>query len=264
MPYLNRGASALYYELHGEPIVDAPTKPVLILLHGVGGNHASWYHQIVAWRDSATILVVDARGFGNSSDAEQLGRAAFADDLLALVDALGLRQCVLIAQSMGGGAATQFTVAHRERVGALVLADTMVGLQLPEDMAQRMAPVIERANGLTQLARVLGPTFLAREPVKAYLYTALASFNDTNVRTLRGEQPLVTPRTLADTGVPILYVAGVEDVLFPASEIAALAAMTPGAAYLEITAAGHSAYFEQPDVFNAHVMQWLRGVIPQA
>lgn len=250
MPYIVRGASRLYYEQQGqgEPIV---------LLHGVGGNHASWFHQVVAWRTKARVITVDARGFGNSEDTEQWGRSAFADDLKALLDELQLPRVSLVAQSMGGGAATAFLVRHPQRVRSLVLADTLVGLALPDDMATRMADVARRTADLTQLERVLGPTFTQAHPAEAYLYTELASFNATNVRTLRGEQPLASAAELQATGVPILFVAGVEDVLFPAQEIHAFQRTLPGSSYLELAEAGHSAYFETPALFNQQVYDWL-------
>jgi 3-oxoadipate enol-lactonase len=250
MPYLERGASRIYYETHGE---GTP----LVLLHGVGGNHASWFHQVVAWRNHAQVITFDARGFGNSTDVEQLGRAAFADDLEALLDHLQLERVALIAQSMGGGAAVTFTARSPERVRALVLADTLVGLDLPDDIAARMKDVAARTADLTQLQRVLGPTFTDAHPAYAYLYTALASFNDTNVRTLRGEQPLTSLATLDACGVPVLFVAGVEDVLFPPQEVRDIQRRMSRAGYLEIADAGHSAYFEAPHVFNGKVGAWL-------
>ncbi|MDR5815670.1 MULTISPECIES: alpha/beta hydrolase [unclassified Caballeronia] len=251
MPYLDRGASRLYYETHGE---GAP----LVLLHGVGGNHASWFHQVVAWRDTGQVITFDARGFGNSSDVEGLGRAAFANDLEALLDHLQLPRVALIAQSMGGGAAVPFTVRHPERVRALVLADTLVGLTLPDDLAARMQAIAARTANLSQLERVLGPTFMRAQPAQSYLYTALASFNDTNVRTLRGVQPMTSLEELDACGVPVLFVAGNEDVLFPPREIEAAQRTMTHADYLEIDAAGHSAYFEAPHVFNEQVFAWLQ------
>ena len=250
MPYIDQGASRLYYEKHGDG-------PPIVLLHGVGGNHASWFHQVVAWREKATVITVDARGFGNSTDAEQWGRSAFVDDLERLLDTLSLQRVAIVAQSMGGGAAAAFSVRSPERVGALVLADTLVGIDLPDDIAARMKALAQTTDKLTQLQRVLGPTFLKAQPVQSYLYTALASFNDNNVRTLRGVQSTVTPAALANTKVPVLFVAGVEDVLFPPREIHAIQSLTAGSDYLEIAAAGHSAYFEQPEVFNSAVYNWL-------
>lgn len=250
MPYIDRGVSRLYYEKHGDG-------PPIVLLHGVGGNHASWFHQVVAWREKATVITVDARGFGNSTDAEQWGRSAFVDDLAYLLDALALERVAIVAQSMGGGAAAAFSVRSSERVGALVLADTLVGFDLPDDIAARMRALAKSTDGLTQLQRVLGPTFLRAQPVQSYLYTALASFNDTNVRTLRGVQETVSPAALGASKVPVLFVVGVEDVLFPPQEIHAVQSLTEGSEYLEIAAAGHSAYFEQPEMFNREVYGWL-------
>lgn len=252
MPYIVRGASRLYYEQHGEG------DPV-VLLHGVGGNHASWFHQVVAWRDKAQVMTVDARGFGNSEDLEQWGRSAFADDLVALLDTLELGRVSIVAQSMGGGTASSFVLRHPERVRALVLADTLVGLVLPDDLAVSMADVARRTQSLTQLERVLGPTFTRAQPAQAHLYTALASFNATNVRNLQGEQSLVSAAQLGATGVPILFVAGNEDVLFPSAHIHAFQRTVPGSAFLEIPGAGHSAYFEAPAAFNQQVYDWLDG-----
>lgn len=250
MPYIVRGASRLYYELHGEG------DPV-VLLHGVGGNHASWFHQVVAWRDTVQVITLDARGFGNSEDVEQWGRSAFADDLLALLDTLGLGRVSIVAQSMGGGTASSFVLRHPQRVRSLVLADTLVGLALPDAIAASMAEVAARTQSLTQLQRVLGPTFTQAHPAEAYLYTALASFNETNVRNLQGEQSLASAAQLGATGVPILFVAGDEDVLFPAEHINRFQQTLPGSAYLEIPGAGHSAYFEAPAVFNQQVYDWI-------
>lgn len=250
MPYIVHGASRLYYERQGQG------DPV-VLLHGVGGNHASWFHQIVAWRGKAELITIDARGFGNSEDVEAWGRAAFADDLLAVLDALALPKVSLIAQSMGGGAAVNVAWRYPQRVRSLVLADTLVGLALPDELAVRMAEVAQRTQALTQLERVLGPTFTQAQPEQAYLYTALASFNATNVRTLKGEQPLVTGPQLSASGVPILFVVGREDVLFPPEHIQAFQQTLPGSTFLEIPGAGHSAYFEAPQVFNHKVYEWL-------
>jgi pimeloyl-ACP methyl ester carboxylesterase len=250
MPYIVRGASRLYYEQHGEG------DPV-VLLHGVGGNHASWFHQVVAWRAKAQVITVDARGFGNSEDVEQWGRSAFADDLLALLDTLGLGRVSIVAQSMGGGTASSFVLRHPERVRSLVLADTLVGLALPDDLAASMAEVAQRTQSLTQLERVLGPTFTQAQPAQAYLYTALASFNATNVRNLQGEQSLASAAQLSATGVPILFVAGNEDVLFPSAYIHAFQRTLAGSAFIEIPGAGHSAYFEAPAAFNHQVYDWL-------
>jgi 3-oxoadipate enol-lactonase len=58
-------------------------------------------------------------------------------------------------------------------------------------------------------------------------------------------------------GVPVLFVAGVEDVLFPPQEIEAAQRSMQHAEFIAIEEAGHSAYFEAPHVFNERVFDWL-------
>ncbi len=258
MTQLAVGASSLYHELYdAAPGRDRPT---LVLLHGVGGNHASWFHQVTAWRDRFRVLVLDARGFGNSVDAEDAGRSRFVEDLAAVLDATDTRRAVLVGQSMGGGTALAYACRHPERVAALVLADTLFGFALPPGVDERMAALTARNAQLTQLQRVLGPTFLAAHAAQATLYTALASFNRYNVRTLTGTAPVNTVADLAATRVPTLFLVGEEDVLFPPAEVRLVHEATPGSQFAVLPASGHSAYFEAPDAFNETVLGWLAGI----
>lgn len=250
MPYINRGRSELYYESYG----DGPT---LVLLHGVGGNHASWFYQVQAWSEKFRIITIDARGFGNSSDVEGLGRAAFTDDLAHLLDQLGIASTAIVAQSMGGGTAVDFACRHPDRVDALVLADTLIWLDPPADMAQAYAQVLASTERLSQSERVLGATFRATHPSMNRLYLQIASFNRYTFKTLPGKQTRYRPESLARTAVPICFVVGEEDVLFPPALVSQVAERIPDAAYFSLPKAGHSAYFETPDAFNEWVGNWL-------
>lgn len=251
MPYIDRGTSRLYYEIHGEG-------PPVVLLHGVGGNHASWFQQFPGWRERFRMIAIDARGFGNSTDDEGLGCSAFVDDLLGLLDHLDIGRVRLVAQSMGGGTALGITCLHPERIEAVVFADTLVGFELPESIREYMAEVRQSGLRLSQIDRVLGPTFVARQPAMSALYLALASFNTYNIRTLPGEHRRFSTGRLSATGVPALFIAGNEDVLFPVRAIRTVQAEVAGSRFIELSPAGHSAYFEQPDEFNRVVGDWLQ------
>lgn len=254
------GASSLYYELYDTD--PSPSRMTLVLLHGVGGNHASWFHQVAAWREHYRLLVIDARGFGNSTDAENVGRDRFVDDLSAVLDAARVDRAVLIGQSMGGGTAVSYACRNPHRVAGLVLADTLFGISLPDGVRERMAALTTRNASLSQIERVLGSTCVRTRPEAAVLYTSLASFNRYNVRTLVGRQEEQAPQTLAATGVPTLFVVGEEDVLFPPQEVEVVSRAVGGADYARLPSAGHSAYFETPAAFNETVIGWLerRGI----
>lgn len=245
----------LYYEVHGEGYP-------LVLAHGVGGNHGSWFNQIPAFAGRYRTIVFDHRGFGNSRDAPSgPGRSRFVADLAALLDHLKIDKAALIAQSMGGGTCSVFTARYPERVRALVLADTLVGLQLPEAIRQRMAAVEKSVDGLSQFERVLGQNFRNREAAGSQLYATIASFNMVNRKTLTGTLGTgPTPGELAATGVPILFLVGKEDVLFPADIVADVQKLVKGSRYVELPTAGHSAYFESPAAFNEAVLRFLAEV----
>lgn len=255
MAYLHVGQSRIYYESHGEGLP-------LVLAHGVGGNHASWFQQIAGLADRFRLVIFDHRGFGNSTDTEQLGRAAFTDDLARLLDTLGIETSVLVGQSMGGGTCLSFACRHPDRVRGLVLADSLVGVDLPEDLRPAMQQVMSATAHLTQPERVLGLTTRQQRPVLSLLYTQIASFNAVTLRTLAGQAALHSLQDLAATGVPTLFLVGEEDILFPPSLIRAVQGRLPASCFIALAGAGHSAHFEAPEAFNAALSSWLREIAP--
>ena len=242
----------LYYEVQGSG------RPV-IFAHGVGGNHAHWFNQAAFFSEYYQVVVFDHRGFGNSRDPGGPGRSRFVEDLRALMDHLGLEKATLVAQSMGGGTCVGFTAAYPERVEALVLADTVTGLELPEPIASAYAKILEAAESLGQLERVLGEGTRTNNRALAQLYAAMTSFNMVNRHTVAGSFGSgCSPEQLAATGVPILWLVGTEDVLATPRIVSAVHSLTPGSRFIEVPAAGHSVYFEAPDQFNAAVVDFLR------
>lgn len=253
MPYVTSGHSKLYYEVRGEG-------PPLVLAHGVGGNHASWFNQVPRFAQRYTTITIDHRAFGNSEDLEGIGQAGYLDDLQRLLDELKLETVSLVGQSMGGATCAAFACRHPKRVRALVHADSLAGVTLPEPQATMLASTHERTRDLSQLERVLGPQIREREPEHAFLYQQIASFNSVSLKTVKGRAPAWSPAELAHTGVPVLFVVGEQDVICPSALIAALHRGVPGSRLEVIAGAGHSAYFEAPLAFNQSVLKFLAEV----
>lgn len=251
MPTLKTGDSQLYYEVHG-------AGPTVVLAHGAGGNHAIWYKQIVAFARSYQVIVFDHRGFGNSTDAEGLGRSAYVDDLKALLDQLHIAKAALVGQSMGGGTVVGFSSAYPGRVHALVIADSLHGFIEPEDVKAIMDKARLATAALPQLDRVLGAKFRAQNPSEALLYSELSSFNETDRRSLKGEYAIrTTAEDLAALQIPILFLAGMDDPVFPIEAIRKLQERAPGSFLVELYEAGHSAFFERPSEFNDSILSFL-------
>lgn len=252
MSYLDLADARLYYQTHGDG-------PALVFAHGMGGNHAIWYQQIAAFSKSYTVVTFDHRGFGLSTDPQARGRAAFADDLLALLDHLGLGRVALIGQSMGAGTCIGFACRHPQRVAALVLADSLHTLEEGAEVKPLMDAARAATEGLGQLERVLGPRYRAGNPAGSELYRQISSFNARGRGNMAGEWPrLHAPADLAATGIPTLFIAGTEDVLFPIEAVRLLQAQVEGSFLVEINDTGHSAFFESPTEFNDSVLSALR------
>jgi pimeloyl-ACP methyl ester carboxylesterase len=257
MPLFAVNGTELYYESHG-------AGPPLVFVHGAGGNHASWWQQVPAFASDHRVIVYDQRGFGNSPDPDGRGRAAFADDLAGLLDALAIERAIVVAQSLGGGAALGLVQRRPERLRGLVLADTLLGFAEPDELAARLAETRRQTKDLPQARRVLGHTTLARNPALAMLYAQISSFNRYAVGTVPGTWPsLIAPEALAASGVPMLFIAGAEDVLFPPDCIALMQKRVAGSKLAVIAEVGHSAYFENAAAFNAELRGFLGG-LPRA
>ena len=64
MPYAPVNGTDLYYTDHG-------SGPAIVFAHGVGGNHASWHHQVPYFRRWYRVITPDVRGFGNTVDVPE-------------------------------------------------------------------------------------------------------------------------------------------------------------------------------------------------
>ena len=253
MPTASVNGIELYYESHGDG-------SAVVLLHGAAGNHLSWFQQVPVISERFRCVTLDHRGFGASADATSESGARFVDDLEALLDALGVREVSLVAQSMGGRTALGFAVRHPDRVRALVLADTSASIEWPE-LTERLAQLREERGGnagaLT--SRAIGRRFRTRNPVGAFLYEQVAGQNPPGAADrARGAKAVpVTREQLAALEVPTLFIVGGDDVLTPPEILRTMHAALPGSTLIEVPGCGHSVYFEQPDVFNAAVLDFI-------
>lgn len=252
MPCLKAGDATLYYEEHGSS--DAPA---LVLAHGMGGNHAIWFRQLPEFARHFRVVTFDHRGFGNSSDPEGVGRSAYVDDLLALLDHLAIDRAHLVGQSMGGGTCISFTCRHPRRVATLVVADSLHALVESPAVAAIMDAARAATADLGQIDRVLGRRVREEDPTAAILYRQINSFNAVTRHNLAGRFQRHAPGDLAATGVPVHFIAGTEDVLFPPEAIRLVHQEVRGSSLVEIPDTGHSAFYESPHVFNSAVLAAL-------
>lgn len=260
--FLERDGERIYYEVNG----DGPPgeDPPLVLSHGAGGNHAIWYQQVAHFARQRKVVSWDHRGFGRSSDAgARSGPDVAVDDLRALLDHLALDRVDLVGQSMGGWTSLGFALASPERVRRLVLADTLGGIStsvIRELLARALgdAPGAPPADALGRHP-ALDDGFAERDPERAHLYQMLGAFGEPDLARIL---PLLmkTRRSSDDLrglNLPVLFVVGATDRLFPPKIVRKAAAMLTGARVVEIPGCGHSPYFEDAPAWNAAVGEFL-------
>ena len=251
---LRRNGAEIHYEVFGKG-------PAIVFAHGLGGNHLSWWQQVAHFAPTHTCVVFAHRGFPPSSAVP--GKTApdsYADDLAALIQELKLKEVALVAQSMGGWTCLDYALREPKRVRSLVMASTSGALDFGQLGNAEVDEWVRQSPGkLKDLqARGIHPAGgerMAREqPALAQLYgqiseLAPASFRD-EVRARIRQMRTQSPKLLEQLPMPVLFVTGDEDWVFPPAAGPALARLAPKGNAVRVPAAGHSVYFERAEKFN--------------
>jgi len=261
-------------------------RPVLFV-HGFPLDHTMWAEQIDAISQQCRVIAPDLRGFGRSGKGDrsnlperpegccaQIGPVPFAatmeqfaDDLAALLDALGISEPVVYCGlSMGGYIAFQFWRKYAERLRGLVLCDTRAAADSPEAaaarhvMADRVLAEGPRPLVEMMLPRLFGETTRQERPevVEGLRRVMMANSPRGIAAAAHGmaARPDMTA-ALKEIRCPTLVVVGEDDVISPPAEMRGIAQAIPGAKFVEIPAAGHMSPLENPAAVNAAIIEFL-------
>lgn len=215
--------------------IEAGTGEPLLLLHGNGEDGTCFERQVTFFRDSFHVYAVDTRGHGRSPRGTApftLGQ--FSDDLACFMDRHGIAAAHLLGFSDGANIALLFALKHPERVLSMVLNG---GNLFPE--------------GLTAEVR--------REDRAAY-QEALEAGDRQQLELLRlmMEEPHIDPAELARLDMPVLVVAGTDDMIEEA-HTRLIARSIPGAE-LRFIEGGHFVVYDDPVTFNGVVDGFLSAI----
>ena len=241
----------------------------LVLLHAFPLSAAMWLEQRNGLSDLARVVTPDLRGFGGSPLAydETPSLDAMADDVVGLLDKLGLDQVVLGGLSMGGYVAMALLRRAPERVSALVLADTKATAdpEAARDNRERIAAtVLEEQSPRVLLEDVLpslvGDTTMRERPlvhgrVRALVESAPPAAVAWAQRAMAARPDSLD--TLRSAAVPALVVVGDEDALAPPADAQAMVDALPSGRLVRIPRSGHLTAVETPDEFTVAVRDFL-------
>lgn len=241
----------------------------VLFIHGFPFDRSMWRHQVAAlsrWR----CIAPDLRGAGASPGpdaAAEYSVAVYANDLIERLDALEIREAVICGLSMGGYIAFELLRSHPARVRAAILCNTKAAADSETAKRDRgTMAVLAQQRGAGAIAEQLLPKLLSRSTsehrpevareVREMMARAPVRGIVGALHALR-ERPDSTP-LLSTIQVPVLVVAGAEDVIAPAEGMRAMARAIPGAEFVMIAEAGHVAPLEQPLAVNAALTAFLR------
>ena len=235
----------------------------VILMHAATGSCRVWEHQLPAFTAAGhRVIAYDRRGWGRSliePAGAQPGTAA--DDLHALLDHLGVDRCHLVGTAAGGIAALDFALSFPRRLRSLVVANSIGGVQDEEYLAlgRRLRP--PQFDALPPELRELGPSYRAAEPegTRRWVELERVSRPDGPRAPAQGMRNRITFARLESLEMPVLLLTGGADLYAPPPVLAMFAARIAGAQSVIVPEAGHSAYWEAPDVFNRAVLDFLAG-----
>lgn len=117
--------------------------PAVVCVHGLTANHTCWASVADALSPAHRLIAYDLRGRGESDKpGTGYSLAQHGEDLLGLLDHLGLRKAILVGHSLGAHIAVRFAAVHPERVAKLVLVDG--GIDVRAEVLDSLRPAIDR------------------------------------------------------------------------------------------------------------------------
>ena len=248
---------------------DVGTGIPVLFAHAFPLNRTMWAPNVSALVDRCRCVAMDFRGFGETTVAPPYSMDQYADDLAHLLDVLRIDRVVLVGCSMGGYAAFAFWRRHRERVRALVLADTRPGADSEETLARRRQLIeLARDKGPAavanaQIPSIVGKTTREKQPdtydaVHRMIAQAKADgiVGAVQAMMLRPDSTAL----LSTIDVPTLVVVGEEDVPTPPKDARAMHEKIPGSTLEIIGGAGHLSNLERPAAFNHVLTEFLVSV----
>jgi pimeloyl-ACP methyl ester carboxylesterase len=248
--------------------------PVLVLLHGSNASLFTWEPWAARLEKDYRIVRFDLPGHGmtGASPTRAYSTAAYVDVVERVRAKLGLTRFAIAGNSMGGGVAWHYALAHPERVAALVLVDS-VGQPEPGVDNAPLLFRIARVPVLRELAVVVTPrswisdtlpyAFVDRKFAddKAIdLYWEMLRYPGNRVATIERfatKPDYATPQMLGALKMPVLILWGADDQLIPATSGNWLHEHIPGSKLIVYPQTGHIPMEERADASAADLRAFL-------
>ena len=233
----------------GEPIV---------LLHPASGSGLIWgYQQPVFAKAGYRVISYSRRGYHGSAPIDRAKPGTASEDLHQLVEFLGFSKFHIVASAAGGSIASDYAFSHPDRLLSLTVSSNQFGV-VDGDIAAAGARIRPKIwEEIPVEIREVGPSYRAINPEGFRQWVELerkSGLVDSFRQPLRNR---ITDAMLSTLKVPTLVISGAADLATPPSIARMIAAKIPNAELVVSPEAGHSVYWEQPEVFNRAVLAFV-------
>ena len=241
--------------------------PTIVLVHGFPFSQEMWTPQVGALDQRHRVITYDVRGHGKSPAGDgQYTIELFVDDLIGLLDHLRIEKAIVCGLSMGGYIALRAIERNPERFRALILCDTQSGVDSNEGKVKRAAAM--------KTVKQQGAAAYAEGFVKAVFAPATFTTNPEAVKKIKAviaSNPSLgicgtllalaartdTTASLSKIAVPTLILVGELDAITPPSAAQAMQEKIRGSELHVIPRAAHLSNLENPQEFNARLLDFL-------
>nr|WP_320015230.1 alpha/beta hydrolase [uncultured Desulfobacter sp.] len=243
--------------------------PAVLLIHGFPLCRQMWRPQAKALAAAGFRAVVpDLRGFGESESGTEVGSTdLLADDLIALLDYLGIENAVVGGMSMGGYVMLNLLARYPERFSAACFIVTRADADDETARGKRNHLISEIEAGRPDaVPSAFTPLLFADQTVadrpelvdevRGWMTATPSSGLVLGLEAIRDRDD--SSALLPQLKIPVLIMGAQEDKAIPPEKSTDMAERIPGAQLSMLSAAGHMANLEQPDAFNSALLDFLR------
>lgn len=240
-------------------------RPALVMLHGFALDSRMWRRQIDVLGEHYRVLTVDLPGFG--PQARELGEVEAAAALKTALDAARVDQAHILANSFGAAVAADFALLHPSRVRSLTLmGPLLLGRRTGIEAWSRCVALAAEGDRATAAEIWLDDPLFEGIRSDEELFEELRQIvldygggHWTGKVIAKWSNPDPIP-ALKKLEIPALVVSGEMDIPSFIQMAEAYARALPRARREIVQAAGHLPNIEQPDQFNAILLEFLAAV----
>jgi pimeloyl-ACP methyl ester carboxylesterase len=231
----------------------------VVFLHSNTGSSANWEHQIPVFTSAGfRFIAYDRRGWGRSVTDPAAPVGTGAEDLHTLMRFLKIDRFHLIATAGGGFVALDYALSFPQELRSLVIANSIGGMQ-DEDYLQlgrRLRP--PQFDALPPELREVGPSYRAANPEGTARWIELEHSSRQSGAAAQGYLNRMTFALIEKVNMHTLFLTGDADMYAPPPLLKLFTARIKNSEMKVIPEAGHSTYWEQPEMFNDAVLKFIR------